>query len=50
MKYLPHISLIIAIIIVIDEVIWIGKSSLAWVIIGLGVAAGLQAIYLIGKK
>jgi len=51
MKYLPWISLIIAAIVVINEIMWIGKSDLAWVLIGLGVAAGLQAIYLLaGKK
>lgn len=50
MKYLPWISLIIAAIVVINEIMWIGKSDLAWVLIGLGVAAGLQAIYLTGKK
>ena len=50
MKYLPWISLIIAAIVVINEIMWIGKSDLAWVLIGLGVAAGLQAIYLVGKK
>jgi len=50
MKYLLWISLIIAAIIVINEIMWIGKSELAWVLIGLGVAVGLQSIYLIGKK
>jgi len=50
MKYLPWISLIIAVIVVINEIMWIGKSDLAWVFIGLGVAVGLQSIYLIGKK
>jgi len=50
MKYLLWISLIIAAIIVINEIMWIGKSDLAWLIIGLGVAVGLQSIYLIGKK
>jgi hypothetical protein len=50
MKYLPWISLIIAVIVVINEITWIGKSDLAWIIIGLGVAVGLQSIYLVGKK
>jgi len=50
MKYLPWISLIIAAIVVINEIMWIGKSDLAWVLIGLGTAVGLQAIYLVGKK
>ena len=50
MKYLPWISLIIAAIVVINEIMWIGKSDLAWVLTGLGVAVVLQAIYLVGKK
>jgi len=51
MKYLPCISLIIAGIVVINEIMWIGKTDLAWILIGLGVAVGLQAIYLLaGKK
>ncbi|UZE93075.1 MAG: hypothetical protein ACKKMV_02710 [Candidatus Nealsonbacteria bacterium] len=51
MKYLPWISLIIAFIVVINEFMYIGKTSLAWVLIGLGVAIGLNAVYLIaGKK
>ncbi len=50
MKYLPWISLIIAAIVVINEIMWIGKTDLAWIIIGLGVAVGLQSIYLVGKK
>jgi hypothetical protein len=50
MKYLPWISLIIAVIVVINEITWIGKTDLAWIIIGLGVAVGLQSIYLVGKK
>ncbi len=50
MKYLPWISLIIAVIVIINEAMWIGKSDLAWVLIGLGVAVGFQSIYLIAKK
>jgi len=44
MKYLSWISLIIAVIVVINEVTYIGKSSLAWVIIGLSVSIALLAI------
>lgn len=51
MKYLPWISLIIAGVVVVSEMAWIGKSDLAWVLVGLGVAIGLEAIYLLfGKK
>ena len=50
MKYLPWISLIIAAIVVVNEITWIGKTDLAWIFIGLGVAVGLQAIYLLAEK
>ena len=50
MKYLLWASLIIVIIIFINELFWLGRSELAWVIIGLAVAMGLQAVYLIRKK
>jgi hypothetical protein len=50
MKYLLWVSLIIVIIIVINELFWLGKSDLALVIIGLAVALGLQVVYLIIKK
>jgi len=51
MKYLLWTSLIITAIVIINEIAWIGRSDLAWIFIGLGVAVGLQAIYLLaGKK
>jgi uncharacterized membrane protein YoaK (UPF0700 family) len=50
MKILLWASLIIAIIVAINELFWLGKTSLAWVIIGLAVAMGLQAVYLIRKN
>jgi len=50
MKYLLWASLVIVIIIVINELTWLGRSDLAWVIIGLAVAIGLQTVYLIRKK
>jgi len=50
MKYLLLASLIIVIIIAINELFWLGKTSLAWVILGLAVAMGLQAVYLIRKR
>ncbi len=50
MKGLLWASLLIVIIIIINEIFWIGKSDLAWVIIGLAVAMGLQAVYLLVKK
>lgn len=50
MKSLPWISLIIAVVVVIDEFTWIGKSDLAWVLIGLGVSVVLLAIHQIARK
>jgi hypothetical protein len=50
MKYLLWASLIIIIIIAIIELFWLGKSELAWVILGLAIAAGLQVVYLLVKK
>ncbi len=50
MKTLLWASLIIVIIVAINELFWLGRSDLAWVILGLAVAMGLQAVYLIVKK
>jgi hypothetical protein len=50
MKGLLWISLVIAAIVAIYELTWLGRSDLAWVIIGLAVAMGLQAVYLLRKK
>ena len=50
MKTLLWASLIIVIIIAIQELFWLGKTSLAWVILGLAVAMALQAVYLLIKK
>jgi len=50
MKYLLWASLIIVVIVVINELTWLGRSDLAWVILGLAVAMGLQVVYLLIKK
>ena len=50
MKSLLWASLIIVIIIAINELFWLGKSELAWVILGLAIAMGLQIVYLLKKK
>ncbi len=50
MKILLWASLIIVIIIAINELFWLGKSDLAWVILGLAVAMGLQVTYLLMKE
>ncbi len=50
MKNLLWASLIIVIIIAINELFWLGKSDLAWVILGLAVAMGLQVTYLLIKE
>jgi len=50
MKGLLWASLTIVIIIVIQELFWLGKSELAWVILGLAVAMGLQVVYLLIRE
>ena len=50
MKSLLWVSLILLIIVAISELFWLGKSDLAWVILLLAIAAGLQAVYLIKKR
>ena len=50
MKILLWAALIIVIIIAINELFWLGRSDLAWVILGLAVAIGLQVVYLLMKK
>jgi len=43
-------SVILAGIVTIYELTWLGRSDLAWVILVLAVAIALQAVYLIRKK
>jgi len=50
MKVLLWVSVIIAAIIFFQELTWIGKTGLAPVIMGLAVAIGLLAGYLLWKK
>ncbi len=50
MKILLWASLIIVIVVIVNELTWLGRTSLAWVIIGLAVAMGLQVLYLLIKK
>lgn len=50
MKYLLWASLVIVIIVAINELFWLGKSELAWVILGLAVAIGLPVVYLLIRE
>jgi hypothetical protein len=51
MKYLPWISILIGVVVVINEFTYIGKSDLAWVLIGLAASVILVAVtQLSGKK
>jgi len=50
MKYLPIGSIIISAVIVINELGWVEKSSLAWIVIGLAVSIILVAIYQLTNK
>jgi hypothetical protein len=44
-KYFPIISIVISGILILNEIAWLGKTSLAWVIIALAVANGLNSMY-----
>jgi hypothetical protein len=50
MKGLLWASLIIIIVVIVNELTWLGRTSLAWVIIGVAAAVGLQVVYLLIKK
>jgi len=50
MKFLLWAALIIVIIIVINELFWLGRSELAIVILGLAVAIGLPVVYLLIRE
>ena len=50
MKNLLYISLVLSGVVVINELTYLGETSLALVILALAVAVGLQAIYLIKNK
>lgn len=50
MKYIPWASLVIGAVIILSEFSYIGKSSLAWVIIGLAASVILLAVDQIGGK
>lgn len=49
-KTILWVSLVIACIVAIYELTWLGRSGLAWVILILAVAVALQGVYLIRKK
>lgn len=49
-KNLNISALIIALIVIINEIQWIGKSKIAFVILGLSIAVGLNALSGIVKK
>ena len=44
------LAIIIAVVVVINEIAYVGTTSLAWVVIGLAVAVGALAIYLLVEK
>jgi len=49
-KTLLWISLVIVVAVAINELFWLSRTDLAWVILGLAVAMGLQVVYLLIKK
>ena len=50
MKGLLYASLAISGLVVINELSYLGETSLAWIIIGLAIAVGLQVVYLLKNK
>jgi hypothetical protein len=50
MKNIPYISLVIAIVVAVNELRYVSSTNLAWVIIGLAVAVGLNSIAMMPKK
>jgi len=50
MKYLIWLALVVAAVVIINEIAYIGETSLAWVVIGLAVAVGALSIYLLVEK
>lgn len=50
MKNLLYVSLILSFVVVVMEIGYLGDSSLAFVILMLAVAIGLQGYYLIKKE
>jgi len=50
LKFLLYISVILAGIVAFNELDYLDKSSLGWVILGLAISIGLIAIYLISEK
>lgn len=50
MKWLIWLAVIIAVVVIFNEVAYIGDTSLAWVVIGLAAAIGAISIYLLVEK
>ena len=50
MKYLIWFALIVAVVVIINEITYIGQSSLAWVVIGLAAAIGALSLCLLVEK
>lgn len=49
-KFLLWTFVIIVFVVAINELFSLGKTTLAWVIIGIAVAVGLQAVYFLSRK
>ncbi len=49
-NYLPIASIIISAIVILNEISFINKTSLAWVIIALAVANALNSIHTLMNK
>lgn len=50
LRTLLWVSLIIGFVVAINELTWVGRSDLAWVIFAIAAALILQAVYLLRRK
>lgn len=50
MKNLLYVSIVLSVFVILQELTYIGETNLAWVILLLAVAIGLQGVYLIKNK
>lgn len=50
MKYLPIVSLILSFFVFLNEISYVGKTSLALVIIALAIAVGLNSISILVEE
>jgi len=50
MKYLIWFAILVAVVVIVNEISYVGDTSLAWVLIGLSAAIGALSIHLLLEK